>query len=417
MSTLVSIILCVRNGMPHVRDAVDSVRALTHRNFELVVQDGASDDGTLEFLRSVDDLPAVSIVSQPDSGIGQGFNRAVQRCRGAIVGSVDADNRLRPDALDVVLRTFAAQPDAAVVYGACDMIDDGGRRLHSWTPPEFDLLGLMEGAVVPPFATSFFSRERCSAELCFDETFLTVADFDLWLRLSHLNIVRILDVLADVRVGDQSSTWKAANYDNQTAFKIRALRKLFAGPQRERASAKLLERAEAGIYLWAVDSMAVIGGGQERTDRYFAKATNTDLRSERFRDVLLRARPSLPSPDPAFGERLLQCGIEYLEKCRPDTALVYFEYLKGAGFDHPDLEAWLERGRKAKWDAQTETAVAHYLQAEVNRRDRIIDEKNSWWSNEVTIRDAIIDELRREQEWMRGGWRRFVIRRGRAGSA
>jgi len=411
MPPLVSIILCVRNGMPHVRDAVESVRALRYRDFELVVQDGASDDGTLQFLRSIGDLPSISIVSEPDSGIGQGFNRAIQRCRGAVVGSVDADNRLRPDALDVVLRSFADRPDAAVVYGGCDMVDGAGRSLHTWTPPEFDLLGVMEGAVVPPFATSFFSRDRCGAELCFDEAFRTVADFDLWLRLAHLPIVRIVDVLADVRVGAQSSTWNAENYDNQTAFKIRALEKLLSGPRRAVALAALKARAEAGIYLWAVDSMAVIDGGQERIDEYFAKATDTDLRSERFRDVLARARPTLPASDPALGVRLLQCGIEYLARARPDTALVYFEYLKAVGFEHPELDGWLERGRKARWDAQTQTEVAQHLQAEVNRRDRIIDEKNSWWSNEVCVRDAIIDELRREQEWMRGGWRRFVIRR------
>jgi hypothetical protein len=411
MSALVSIILCVRNGMPHVREAVESVRALTYRNFELVVQDGASDDGTLEFLRSVEGLPAISIVSEPDSGIGQGFNRAVRRCQGAIVGSVDADNLLRKAALDTVVRRFAENPGAAVVYGACDMVDANRRFLHSWTPPEFDLLGLVEGAVVPPFATAFFSRERCGAELRFDEDYRTVADFDLWLRLSHLSIVRVLDVLADVRIGEQSSTWNAANYDNQTGFKLRALRKLLNGPGREQVVEKLFERAEAGLYLWAVDSMAVIGGGQERIDRYFAHATKADLRSERFRDVLSRARPHLPESDPTLGLRLLQCGIEYIDRCRPETALVYFEFLRATGFEHPDLDQWLERGKKDRWNAQTQTEVAEHLQAEVNRRDRIIDEKNSWWSNEVTVRDAIIDELRREQEWMRSGWRRFIIRR------
>ena len=171
MSARVSIILCVRNGMPHVRDAVESVRALTYRNFELVVQDGASDDGTLEYLRTVEGLPAISILSEPDRGIGQGFNRAIRRCAGEIIGSVDADNLLRQGALDVIVRRFDEHPDAAIVYGACDMVDAERRLLHSWTPPEFDLLGLMEGTVVPPFATSFFSRERCGAELCFDEEF------------------------------------------------------------------------------------------------------------------------------------------------------------------------------------------------------------------------------------------------------
>ena len=410
MSARVSIILCVRNGMPHVRDAVESVRALTYRNFELVVQDGASDDGTLEYLRTVEGLPAISILSEPDRGIGQGFNRAIRRCAGEIIGSVDADNLLRQGALDVIVRRFDEHPDAAIVYGACDMVDAERRLLHSWTPPEFDLLGLMEGTVVPPFATSFFSRERCGAELCFDEEFKTVADFDLWLRLSDRPIVRVLDVLADVRVGQQSSTWNAGNYDNQTAFKIRALTKLLHGPRRSQVIDKLFERAQAGIYLWAVDSMAVIDGGQERIDRYFEQAAKADIRSERFRDVLSRAHPHLPASDPTLGSRLLQCGIEYIDRCRPETALVYLEYLRSAGFVHHDLEQWVERAKKDRWNAQTQTEVAEHLQQEVNRRDRIIDEKNSRWSNEVCRRDATIDELRREQEWMRSGWRRFVVR-------
>ena len=408
---LVSIILCVRNGMPHVKDAVASIESLSYRNFEVVVQDGASTDGTLEYLRTITGFPSVSIVSAPDTGIGQGFNRAIARCTGDIIGSVDADNVVRRDALDIVVRRFEEHPNAAVVYGGCDMVDADRKFLHTWTPPEFDLIGLMEGSVVPPFATSFFSRARCGAELRFDEDFLTVADFDLWLRLSHLEIVRVLDVLAEVRVGAQSSTWNPRNYDGQSGFKIRALKKLLNGPARERVLDKLLERAEAGVYLWAVDSMAVIGGGQERIDHYFAKATKTDLRSERFRDVLSRARPHLPASDPTLGLRLLQCGIEYIDRSRPETALVYFEFLRAAGFEHPDLDTWLERGRKDQWNAQTQTEVAAHLQSEVNRRDRIIDEKNSWWSNEVVVRDAIIDELRREQEWMRSGWRRFIIRR------
>jgi glycosyltransferase involved in cell wall biosynthesis len=102
-----------RHAAPSARG--QSVRSLTYSNYELVVQDGASTDGTLEYFRSIEGLPAMSIVSAPDSGIGQGFNRAVQRCAGDIIGSVDADNLLHPDALDVVVRRFAEHPDAAVV--------------------------------------------------------------------------------------------------------------------------------------------------------------------------------------------------------------------------------------------------------------------------------------------------------------
>jgi len=416
-SPLVSIILCVRNGLPHVRDAVESVRALTYRQFELVVQDGASTDGTLEYLSAIRDLPAVSIASAPDSGIGQGFNRALQRCTGAIVGSVDADNMLRPDALSVIVARFRERPDAAVIYGACEMVDVDGRPLHAWTPPEFDLLGLLDGAVVPPFATSFFSRAACGDELYFDESFRTVADFELWLRLSHLPILRVPEVIGAVRVGDQSSTWRAASYEDQVAYKLRAVDALLDGRAPQRALAALRARARAGIYLWAVDSMAVIGAGQEPIDRYFAQATATDLRSERFRDVLVRARPRLPASDPSLGQRLLDCGIEYLDRCRAETALVYFEYLHAVGFEHPDLSTWIERARTDRWNTQTQSDVARYLQDEVNKRDAIIADKSAWWSNEVVVRDRIIDDLRREREWMLSGWRRFVVRRSPRGGA
>jgi glycosyltransferase involved in cell wall biosynthesis len=408
---LVSIILCVRNGLPHVKDAIESVRSLSYPNYEVVVQDGASTDGTLEYLHTVEGLSRLSIVSEPDTGIGQGFNRAVRRCKGDIVGSVDADNVLRREALDIVVRRFEQHPYAAVIYGACDMVDADRKFLHSWIPPEFDLLGLMEGAVVPPFATSFFSRQGCGEDLCFDEEFRTVADFELWLRLAHRPVIRVLDVLVDVRVGEHSSTWNSANYENQVLYKIRALKKLLASPARDHVLEKLYERAEAGIYLWAVDSMAVIDGGQDNVDRYFEKATKTDLRSERFRDILAGARPRLPGSDPALGRRLLECGIEYLQRCRPDTALAYFEFLQASGCELPELPDWLARGKKDQWEAQTQTEVANHLQAEVNRRDRLLVEKEAWWSNEVGIRDAIIDNLRREQEWMTRGWRRWVIGR------
>jgi hypothetical protein len=91
--------------------------------------------------------------------------------------------------------------------------------------------------------------------------------------------------------------------------------------------------------------------------------------------------------------------------------LIYFEYLNSVGFGDPALANWIERGKKDRWEAQTQTEVANHLQAEVNRRDRILVDKEAWWSNEVVVRDKIIDHRRREIEWMRRGWRRWVIGR------
>src|SRR4051812_31760457 len=101
MGPLVSLILCVKNGMPYLPDALASVAGQSHRNIELVVQDAESNDGTLEALAAVSNrLPVVDVVSEPDAGIGDAYNRAIARCRGEIVGSIDADNVLMPDAVE-----------------------------------------------------------------------------------------------------------------------------------------------------------------------------------------------------------------------------------------------------------------------------------------------------------------------------
>src|SRR5262249_21520439 len=53
------------------------------------------------------------------------------------------------------------------------------------------------------------------------------------------------------------------------------------------------------------------------------------------------------------------------------------------------------------------------VQAEVNRRDDLLRELHDRMVREVQTRDDIINDLRRDQDWMRSGWRRFIIRRPR----
>ncbi len=446
---LVSIVLSVRNGLPYVRDAVESVRALTYANYELVVQDGQSTDGTLEYLRSVEGIRRLSVVSEPDGGPVEGFNRGLKRCQGEIIASVDSDNRLRPDSLETVVGEFRKQPDAAVIYGACNVIAQDGSFIHLWTAPDFDLLSVLDCTVVPPFASSFFMRDRCDGALWVEETFEISGDYDLWLRLSHLKIVRIFDILADVRVGLQSSTSRASSYDKQVYYKTLGATRFLAGPHRDRAVDALQTRATAGINLWAVDSMHMIDGPQEDVDRFFASAVRADIPSERYRDVVTRARPRIRQLDAALAQELFACGAEFLQRGRAADALVYFELLERSDYRTPELVTLLERSRTEAFSLQAEVnrrdallesvqaalqeqlQVVGSLQLEVNQRDTLLAELQSTLQTEcdlrdrmlveqqaerveaVAIRDQIIDELRAEFEkpWHKFG--RWMARRGR----
>lgn len=270
---LISLILCVKNGMPYLPQAVESVRAQTFRDFELIVQDACSTDGSLQYLGSVSGLPAIEIVSEKDGGIGDGYNRAVRRCRGALIGSIDSDNLLEPDALEKAAAHFRAHPEWAAFYGASRMIEADRSINSTWTPPEFDAEGLLRCEVVPPFSVSFFSRAICGGELRFDDSLKTCADYDLWLRLSHLPIHVVPEILGSTRLSNKSMTCRPETYDQFCADKLTALRRhlvrIGVDPEGD-----LFQRSAGGIYAWAAEALLRLEGRSEKFEKYFQLATS-----------------------------------------------------------------------------------------------------------------------------------------------
>jgi glycosyltransferase involved in cell wall biosynthesis len=290
-SPLVSLILCVKNGMPYLPEAVASVLAQSYRNLELIVQDGASTDGSLELLQGVRGLPNIHIESARDAGVGQAYNRAICRCNGALVGSIDADNLLEKDAVAVAVRVFERYPGCAAVYGATKIIDGQGHFLTLFQPDPFDPARLMKCDLVPPFAASFFSRHVCGEELRFDEGLETCADFDLWLRISHLPILRLPDALACTRVSEKSMTRRAEGYDQYCKDKMTALSRFLARCDRNVLVEATYKVSAAGIYSWAAESILSLEGRSERFQRLSERALELDPSLQRL-SRLFRSSPA-----------------------------------------------------------------------------------------------------------------------------
>jgi glycosyltransferase involved in cell wall biosynthesis len=270
--------------MPFVREAMESLGRQTYRHFEVIVQDADSSDGTAEFLSELP-FERLEVVSEPDGGIGDAYNRAFARCSGAIVTTLDSDNLLEPDALSRAVELFGESPGAAALYGAARMIDAEGGSAGLFVPAEFDLHGVMRCELVPPFAQSFFSPRVCGPELRFDPRLKTCADYDLWLRLSHLPIRRTEEVLGTVRQSHKSMTQRAGNYEQFCADKLDALDRHVA---RRPALAGEREEAAAGIYCWAAESLLALEGPSERFRAMLRRAARTAPSYERVEYVRAR---------------------------------------------------------------------------------------------------------------------------------
>ncbi len=94
----ISIITATYNAMEHLPALVESLRSQTDKYFEWVVADGASTDGTLEYLKSITDLN-LKVISQEDFGIYDALNRGIKTSTGDFYLVVGADDILYANAI------------------------------------------------------------------------------------------------------------------------------------------------------------------------------------------------------------------------------------------------------------------------------------------------------------------------------
>lgn len=281
--------------MPHISDAMASLERQTHRRFEVVVQDAASTDGTAEFLSALP-FDRLEVVSEPDGGIGDAYNRAFARCSGTIVTTLDADNLLEPEALEHAVALYREYPRAAALYGAVQVVDADADPLELFVPNPFDNAALMRCELVPPFSTSFFSPRACGAEFRCDMSLETCADFDLWLRLAEHEIVCTQQVLGRTRLSDWSMTRDPRRYEQFCRDKITALENHLA-----RHPEQAEERAEAiaGIYCWAAESLLALEGPSERCRTMLERAATAAPSYKRLERVTVRIAEAATLPKTA----------------------------------------------------------------------------------------------------------------------
>src|SRR5690606_28477124 len=121
---LISIIIATRNAAATLPRCLDSIRAQTWRDFEVLVMDGGSTDGTVEVLRGSADIVTLWR-SAPDKGVFDAWNKALAHARGEWICFLGADDRLwDPGALErLVPYLRQAMPEFRVVYSKMRQVD------------------------------------------------------------------------------------------------------------------------------------------------------------------------------------------------------------------------------------------------------------------------------------------------------
>jgi glycosyltransferase involved in cell wall biosynthesis len=122
----------VHNAMPFLDVAVESILGQTFGDFEFVILDDASTDGSTQRLREwADRDPRIRLIEERRNlGPALSSERVARAARAAFVARMDADDVSDPDRLGEQLAVFARYPDTGVVACLCDFIDTRNRKLR-----------------------------------------------------------------------------------------------------------------------------------------------------------------------------------------------------------------------------------------------------------------------------------------------
>ena len=204
----VSVVMPVLNGLTWIADAIASVMDQEGVDGELIVLDGGSTDGTREWLETHAPAP-IQVVLGRDRGQADAIAKGLDMAHGSILGWLNADDLLQPGALKTVLAAFSEHPDAALVSGACWVIDGRGDvsgRIDP--PPEGTLHGLLRYPRNLAQPATFFSAAAYRRTAGIDTRLRYAMDVDLWLKLAHVGEVVLLrdQVLASFRIHEASKS-------------------------------------------------------------------------------------------------------------------------------------------------------------------------------------------------------------------
>lgn len=126
---LVSILMAVRDGEPYLAEALDSMLSQQGVDFEFVVVDDGSTDGTSERLAACRD-PRLVVIRNPGRGLVSALNTGIAALRGAYVARMDSDDVALPGRLAAQAAMLDADPELDMVHASARIIDARGRGGH-----------------------------------------------------------------------------------------------------------------------------------------------------------------------------------------------------------------------------------------------------------------------------------------------
>lgn len=222
----VSVLVKSYNHARYVRQTIESVLAQSFQDFEIVVTDDGSTDGTLDVLRSFTD-PRIQLAALPQNqGISAAMNATIARARGRYLAILNSDDFALPDRLQRQVAFLDASPGVSLVFGLPVTVDEAGQPRPPLNDfelplrfPDFSRRSWLRlfffGSNCLCAPTAMIRREAYVAVGAYDRRLTNLQDVDMWIRMLRAGhqIHLLTDRLTAFRLRDNQANMSALRVD------------------------------------------------------------------------------------------------------------------------------------------------------------------------------------------------------------